>query len=1315
MHRLLFGPLHRLELSFFRHQGDWTERLAHLGIDSELFRYQRDMNVDEGEAVSALQLDSDIKFVEFLLRIVVKTGDLEELAALVAAHVERLANRGMLLSERDFVDGALELLGPVSEIAQTLQTSQRHQEEADATYLQAAGEMRARAHAEHAALEEHQATADHSGRELQRVAHDVAKITAVEATLTRLLARLRLRQAKNRLIACDEELAQAKALVEAWNHVPTVLVYDEDTTRVANLTALVEATEEIARPALAARDAAAKRLARALWSGADEAARKEHHERKLAAHLAGEEKQARQSAIAATEQAASARAEAARLTGLITQVHAQIDAAVSDGLLTQTDALAHTLADTREDLASVRRRIADMEQERITVAEQEYAAQEQLRQAQEEATTLRQQRDQARRDVDDAAALTEAIEVEPRLRELLETQQIDLERDAGPLLARLTEALSEAQREQTALRVAEAADEQARLALAAGGLLPPPPIVTEACASLKEAGITAFSGWRYLEGIPDAQRRHELVQRMPHLASGILLNNPSDMEKAKPLLASLRPQPTFFVSLATTHTFNNPDAPPAGPAEVIPLHPALYDPHAAQAEYEQIETRHTDRAQRLQTLHERSNDDSQLVHRTQEWRRRYPQGSIAALQARAQEAARQYEAAEETVSDHRTALARFPTRRKQIDTELPLLGEKKDTLAGRERRLTDLHEQHHNIPTWKQQADAATWQADEHKRTAAASEELAGQLQEQASQHERSADEARRTVRTLNDERAKLPGNEAVQESDPVSELSIALLRSDYEQARDIHTRVCVGSDVLTDKRQAEEQAAKSGQRYTAINEAARAHARMLLNSPEGVDEAARAAALDQAIAARNASQQARDTAAVTEALCREELNRAAARATVEAELPEEPADITSCLTAIERAGTRRAAALEEHERLKRDHEDAQRNLDAAKKAADAFQFIVNGLAPDTGAPDSDQPTPLAYRGDPASAQDLVAHLTQTKATAQAQLRHAEELLQEAVSNLTAHATAPRFKDLHIPIQSHIRVAGWQTIAAHAPEWTEQLKPRLRALNEDIEQTARHRDLIIDDLRGHVVRTLRQAQQVSKLPSSLGDWADEEFIRFHFKQAEEALFMARLGDVIDEAAAGRTADGRPAKRDGMSLLLSGVRAAVPKGFRVEMLKPDPVLRTERVRVADIKDIFSGGQALTAAILLYCTMAALRANDRGRIRDSYAGVLFLDNPIGRANADYLLDLQRKVAEALGVQLIYTTGLSDDCTLKQFPLVLRLRNDADLRTGRKYLTVAERVQEHLDALDEPDDSGYITATRLLRSPATQSEYSGETQGE
>lgn len=40
----------------------------------------------------------------------------------------------------------------------------------------------------------------------------------------------------------------------------------------------------------------------------------------------------------------------------------------------------------------------------------------------------------------------------------------------------------------------------------------------------------------------------------------------------------------------------------------------------------------------------------------------------------------------------------------------------------------------------------------------------------------------------------------------------------------------------------------------------------------------------------------------------------------------------------------------------------------------------------------------------------------------------------------------------------------------------------------------------------------------------------------------------------------------------MSLLLDAVHASVPKGFAVDVLKPDSVLRDERVRIEEMSEV-----------------------------------------------------------------------------------------------------------------------------------------------
>lgn len=1309
-----------LELSWFRNQGEWTTRLEQLGIDPELFRYQREMNVDEGEAVGALKLDSDAKFIDFFIKVVVRAVDLNPLATLVADQVQRLANRGTLITQRDFVRGALTLLEPVVSSADELDATTRVRNETEAEFHRFLRQVMARARNERKQLAGHQERLQETRESLEQAVAEVERSESLKAELNRLLAQMQLDAARERAAACAAELDSAQESVQAWAAVPVVEEYEESIGEVERLTALINATEEEARPALKARDDASKKFARALWADADRAAQEEARERALAAEHAARSEKARQTALAETRAAAVASGEAAQARKHIEETQTKIAAAVADGLLPGSGALPRRLAEVREELGATSSRIDALEQERSLLEEQESEAQTHLRDAQQEAAVLKQASETLQMQFDEAMRLPRELERHTRVTELLESEPVELDRSADDLLAQLASSLGKMERETTALSVEEHTDKQARLALAAGELLPPPAIVTEACSTLEEAGIRAVPGWKHLADLPASEQRG-LVERAPHLAAGILLNDPSDMPRARSVLEVLRPQPTFYVSVASTRALHDSGEPTVGMAAALPLHPALYDEEAAQDEHDEIEARHARRIGRLQTLDHRRQTELDLHHRVAHWRRAYPAGAVAALETSCAEAVREQVEADKAVTERTRALEVTQERRTRLRKELPPLRETAQHLVALERVLADLALQQGRVPEWEEQATAAETNAATQQAAAEEAEERAGRLQETASQHVRDADELQRTIRLLNDERDRLPGSENVRQSDPVPELALSLLRTGYHRAAEIHQRVAVGSKLMEDKRRAEERAGKAKSPYGALDERPRVRdrARELLGSPQGSDAGARAAAQDSASRELAAKQQAKERALIDEGLCKEALDRATSQLKSPVEVTNRPHDIAVCQDAAERAEELCLAAVRKCSQQREEHEEADRHFTESKKAEEEFRFVVEGFQGDLSESPSASEIVEPYGGDATTARDTVTELRgKVSSTEQARRSH-ESALQAAVAELQQHATAREFKDLHIPVQSQIRAVGWQTAAAEARGWVKALRPRMRSLDEDIEQIERHRNLIIENLRDHVVKalnTLRLAQRLSRLPDSLDGWAGEEFLRFAFNQATRDQFPQLLGEVIDAAAAGQTPDGRTVKRDGMSLLLNGVRAVVPKGFRVEVLKPDPVLRKERVRVCDIKDTISGGQQLTTAILLYCTMAALRANNRGRVQDSRGGVLFLDNPIGRANAEYLLELQRKVAEALGVQLLYTTGLSDDSTLKRFPLVLRLRNDADLRTGRKYLTVAERLQEELDALEEPDGEGRITATRIYRTGTEdrEDEDNGEAQG-
>jgi hypothetical protein len=241
------------------------------------------------------------------------------------------------------------------------------------------------------------------------------------------------------------------------------------------------------------------------------------------------------------------------------------------------------------------------------------------------------------------------------------------------------------------------------------------------------------------------------------------------------------------------------------------------------------------------------------------------------------------------------------------------------------------------------------------------------------------------------------------------------------------------------------------------------------------------------------------------------------------------------------------------------------------------------------------------------------------------------------------------------------------------------LRPRLDVIDERLTELAEHRRILTQALQGiaeQASRLLRQAGRASLLPSTLREWSGRPYLRISFEiPATDEQQRARLEPLID-----RLID-RAELPGGLDLVkLAVVELAGARGFDVKILKPDAHLRADPIPITAMTT-FSRGQQLTAAILLYCTLAALRARNRGRqrrrLRD--AGILVLDNPIGTCSSVPLLELQRTIASEMGVQLIYATGVEDLEALETLPNTIRLRNRLrDRATGDLHVSHDNRVE-------------------------------------
>ena len=107
--------------------------------------------------------------------------------------------------------------------------------------------------------------------------------------------------------------------------------------------------------------------------------------------------------------------------------------------------------------------------------------------------------------------------------------------------------------------------------------------------------------------------------------------------------------------------------------------------------------------------------------------------------------------------------------------------------------------------------------------------------------------------------------------------------------------------------------------------------------------------------------------------------------------------------------------------------------------------------------------------------------------------------------------------------------------------------------------------------------------------------------------------------------------------------------------------------------------------LTASLVLFCVLARLRAEQRTYDKaTSGGGVLPLDNPVGKADYLPFLELQRKVARANGVQLLYWTGIGDLGAVTTFPRIAAMhKRPSTTRVGRAFVTMdADKSRQVLD---------------------------------
>ncbi|MFT5699827.1 MAG: hypothetical protein ACI8ZB_002693 [Desulforhopalus sp.] len=217
-----------------------------------------------------------------------------------------------------------------------------------------------------------------------------------------------------------------------------------------------------------------------------------------------------------------------------------------------------------------------------------------------------------------------------------------------------------------------------------------------------------------------------------------------------------------------------------------------------------------------------------------------------------------------------------------------------------------------------------------------------------------------------------------------------------------------------------------------------------------------------------------------------------------------------------------------------------------------------------------------------------------------------------------------------------------------------------RNFETDLEMTQRFMDSLVDMLLQHSREYHQKLQAAAKevLPEGVFIYGGKpilraglrlDFTKYHdaFRQSvENWLYELMQQDRLPEV------NPRVGNRLGAELLyqLLGASSGKPT-FGIRLLKcDDSGSKYEPVG----KDLGSGGEALTIAVLLYALLISMRKKRRGSSDGRIPAFLVLDNPLGVCNRPDFLDTQLKVASGMGLQCVYLTGINDRESLDLFEL-------------------------------------------------------------
>ncbi|HEX5534754.1 MAG TPA: hypothetical protein VFX33_13520 [Actinomycetales bacterium] len=1267
------------------HQRAWGDWLAAAGVDVEQLRFQSEMNASEGGVDHVMRFPDSDACVRWLIGATTPTTTVEQIGKSIEVLRANAAARPQWSDELALWESLTE---PLLRLAIAHDQAATHRR-AVATAEANAAAVVADSEATLAELAAEEASAGEKHEEHERLRRE-AGATARRAQAHRLRMRLRaaeLRANATAALADKRRADRDRAVLElsAWRLVQDVLDANTAKTQLAGLTARLEAAEKHTADLRKEEQQHLHALARLLT---------DHRDRAAADLRAAERQRERALTALATAQGEQQKAVAAHATAAeqvrhvgdqVTECERVLSEAVTVGLMREGADPAVVEAEWAGKAASALRSREAAGEALKAVDKQADAQRKAMTKAQNAVVAAKHDVESAEQQLRQVNDRVRALEDDERVRDAVGDSGIELWTARTALTDALSQRAEMADRDADEARAAAAEARRTLDAVGADGLLPASALVEEAVRRCQDADVPAWPGWRWLADTMTSQAAQSFATARPDIASGVVVSHPDHFHRALDAIGDLDADTAVWVgAVLSPEAAVSPGAADHADgtlARVLLPHPGTYDREAARDMLAAAENALTSATLRLQEAGQRATDArSALAALTQFWND-FPGDPRTAVQEKIRSAQERVEAArsdEQTAAD---ALQDLALLKQEHEAARDAAQEVIDRATEMRRLLVPLISAASALSSAREKLPGLRTAEAEHRRRV-------NQLGEEIPDLAVAVEQARDLVRT-----------HARRRDDAADELRSAGLSATTDgpvptdDAPTIRARLQSVTSALEDSAVDPElrQRIIDTRQHLADLDAkldADIDLRHLAERFADADDARHPVALGTATRqAEDREAEAREEYAkawqAAETARREHQRQAEDRADrsspdiegfPSADLVAEADDAEGFADQLDELAGQSLLVQRSEEQLARNAESA---ATAARQSAQLVEASVGALR---------------YLADPALTgrrADDIAALTTRIATVSERVRESrkhladsEQARQREASTVRAHANSPQARKVEAAEDTRVidlisRLRGDEQLPAEAERIAGELEQRAVSLRDDLD---RHdRDVHTCAVMLHVQASraldrLRAYQNQSRLPDGLGEWSQRRFVVIEHEKvpADESVAIDRVARVVHSLltpGAGRS--------DAQSLLFAAARALVDAPFRVRLLKPHIDLSLDRVDVAELKN-FSGGQRVTAGVLLYATMTKVRA-----LSDTTSvGWLWLDNPFGQASADQFVRTMRRAADQLGLQLLFTAAPKDKGALSMFDRTIMLGRRSRPSSGEKVVVVDDGSRELVD---------------------------------